>query len=143
MSCLASVLRTRPPMSLSRTTVKPLNRSKGPVFGSYIFPGGSYFLRETTPGLSSIPPGSKSLTVCNPGRGRAHATVSAPLFLEATPRKFGRAHRRLDLRCPRYACSVRVSVPLFANTNPAACRSMCGCTLKPILDRMPARWTAT
>src|SRR5262245_8313746 len=37
------------------------------------------------------------------------------------------------------ADSVRVSWPLFANTKPAAWRSMCGCTLKPILAALQAR----
>ena len=30
-------------------TVKPLHRSKEPFFGSYIFLGGSYLLRQNTP----------------------------------------------------------------------------------------------
>ena len=37
---------------------------------------------------------------------------------------------------------MRVSVPLFAKTKPAAWRNICGCTLKPILAAMPARSTS-
>ena len=45
------------------------------------------------------------------------------------------------LRCPRYACSARVSCPLFASAYPQACRSMWGCALKANFTSAPARST--
>jgi hypothetical protein len=47
----------------------------------------------------------------------------------------------LMLRWPRYACSVRVSVPWFASAYPQACLSMCGCALISSLAVSVARST--
>ena len=67
-STLGSKSRGRPnvivEMMVERTghvhcaTVKALNKGKEAVLRSYIFPSGSYFLRETTPALSSMGGGS-------------------------------------------------------------------------------------
>ena len=41
--------------------------------------------------------------------------------------------------CPRYACRLLVSCPLFASANPQACRSIWGWVLKPRPAASPAR----